>query len=86
MKTYTARGSAVKRFFVAHSFAYQMGTHTLQPVPAEVKSEALNFMLFMRHIVFGVYHDRHFVINMDQTPVYFSMNTKCTLELIKKIN
>ncbi len=83
-KSFTAGGSDVKHFFIAQLFAYQMGTHTPQPVPAEVKSEALNFMLFMRHIVFGVYHDRRFVINMDQTPVYFSMNTKCTLELIIK--
>ena len=71
VKTYTARGSAVKRFFVAHSFAYQMGTHTLQRVPAEVKSEAVDFMVFMRRIVFGANRDRHFVINMNQTPVYF---------------
>ena len=61
-----------------------MGTHTLQRVPAEVESKALDFMLFMRRIVFGANRDRRYVINMDQTPVYFSMNAKCTLELIKK--
>ena len=53
---------------------------------AEVESEALDFMMFMRRIVFGANHDRRFVINMDQTLVYFSMNAKCTLELIKKKN
>ncbi len=41
-------------------------------------------MLFMRHIVFGANRDRRFVINMDQTPVYFSMNTKLTFELIEE--
>jgi hypothetical protein len=29
-KSFTARCSAVKRFMVAHSFSYQIGTHTLQ--------------------------------------------------------
>ena len=61
-----------------------MGTHTLQRMPAEVESKALNFMLFMRRIIFCANRDRHFVINMDQTPVYFSINAKRTLELTKK--
>jgi hypothetical protein len=38
----------------------------------------------MRHIVSGGNHNRRFVINMDQTPVYFSMNAKRTLEVIGK--
>ena len=44
-KSFTSCCSAVKRFFVSHSFAYQMGTHMLQRMPAKVKSEALIFML-----------------------------------------
>ncbi len=61
-----------------------MGMHTLQRVPAKVKSKALDFMVFMRRIIFGANCDWLFVINMDQTPVYFSMNAKRTLELIEK--
>jgi hypothetical protein len=38
----------------------------------------------MRRIVSGGNHNRRFVINMDQTPVYFSMNAKRTLEVIGK--
>ena len=45
-KSFTAGCSTVKRFFVAHLFAYQMGMHTSQRPPAEVENEALN-------IVFG---------------------------------
>ena len=41
-----------------------MGTHRLQRVPAKVKSKALDFMVFMRRIVFGANRDRHFVISM----------------------
>ena len=61
-----------------------MGTHMLQCVQAEVESEALDFMLFMRIKVFGENHNWRVVIYMDQTPVYFSMNAKRTLELIEK--
>ena len=61
-----------------------MGTHTLQCVPVEVKSEALDFMVFMCHIVFGANRDRRVVIYMDQTPVYFSMNANRTLEVFEK--
>ena len=83
-KNFTEGCSTVKRFFIAHLFTYQMDTHTLQRMPAEVESKALDFMMFMlmRRIIFGANRDRSFVINVDQTPVYFSMNANCTLELI----
>jgi hypothetical protein len=67
---------------IAHSFSYRMGTHTSQCPPANVESKAFNFMRFMCVIVSGGHRDRHFVIYMDQTPVYFTMNSKGTLEVI----
>ncbi len=70
-KSVTARCSCVKHFLHAHSFSYRMGTHTLQRPPAEVESGAFDCMRFMRVIVSGGNRDRHFIINMDQTPVYF---------------
>ncbi len=48
-----------------------MGPHTLQRPPAKVKSKALDYMQFMRQIVLSNNHDRHYVLNMDQMPVYF---------------
>jgi hypothetical protein len=39
-KSFTACCSAVKRFMVAHSFSYRMGTHTLQRPPAKVEGKA----------------------------------------------
>jgi hypothetical protein len=74
----------VKRFLIAHSFLYQMGTHTPQCPPAKVGSKAFNFMRFMRRIVSGGNHERRFVINMDQMPVYFWINAKQTLEVVDK--
>ena len=83
-KSFTARCSAVKRWLVAHSMRYRMGTHTSQRPPAEVASEALDYMVYMRRMVTGSNRDRRFILNMDQTPVYFAMSAKRTLELIGK--
>ncbi len=83
-KSFTAQVSVVKRWLVAHSMRYQMGTHTRQHPPAEVESEAREYMAYMRCIVLGSNHDLHFILNMDQTPVYFSMCAKHTLEVIGK--
>jgi len=77
-KSFTARCSSVKRFMRAHSFAYRMGTHMSQRPPAEVEGEASDFMQFVRVIVSGANRDRRFILNMDQTPVYFSMSSKKT--------
>jgi hypothetical protein len=41
-------------------------------------------MKFVRIIVSGGNRDRHFIINMDETPVFFSMSSKRTLEVIGK--
>jgi hypothetical protein len=83
-KSFTVRCSCVKRFMHAHSFSYRMGTHTSQRPPVEVESKAFDFMRFMRIIVSGGNRDRRFIINMDQTPVYFLMSSKRTLEVIEK--
>jgi hypothetical protein len=61
---------------------YRMGTHTSQRPLAKVESKALDFMRFMRQIVLSSNHDWCYILNMDQTPVYFSMNAKRMLELI----
>jgi hypothetical protein len=83
-KLFTAQCSTVKRWLVAHSMRYQMGTHTLQCAPAEVESKALNHMAYMHRIILGSNRNRRFILNMDQTPVYFLMSTKRTLEVIGK--
>ena len=59
-----------------------MGTHESQRHPDEVKEEAQDFLSEMKKKVVGPHRDKHFIINMDQTPVYFSMEPSKTLELI----
>ncbi len=63
---------------------YQMSTHTSQCPPAEVTSEATNYMVYMHQMVSGSNCDWHFILNIDQTPVYFVMSTKHMLELFDK--
>ncbi len=83
-KHFVARCSAVKRFVCAHSFDYRMGTHLLQRKPDEVEAEVKDYMRLIRPFIIGPHHDRRFIINMDQTPVYFAMSAKQTLELVGK--
>jgi hypothetical protein len=81
-QSFIAQCSAVKRLAYAHLMTYQMGTHTSQLPPAELKSKAINFMRFMHQIVISSNRDQHYILNMDQMTVYFLMNAKRTLKLI----
>jgi hypothetical protein len=83
-KNFTARCSTAERFMRAHSFVYRMGTHKTQRKPEEVEGEAKDYMRLIGPFVIGSHRDPRFVLNMDQTPVYFSMNSKRTYELIGK--
>jgi hypothetical protein len=83
-KSFTARCSAVRRWIFAHSMSYRMGTHTSQRPPVEVANEATDYMVYMRQIVVGSNRDRRYILNMDQTPVYFAMSAKRTLEVTGK--
>ena len=81
-KHFVARCSAVKRFMRANSLVYRMGTHETQRKPEDVATEALDYMNIMRSILEGPHRDRRFILNMDQTPVFFCMTRKKTLEVI----
>jgi hypothetical protein len=77
-KHFVVRCSAVKHFVHTHSFVYRMGTHPLQRKPEEVEAEAQDYMYLIHPFLIGPHHDLRFIINMDQTPVYFAMNAKKT--------
>jgi hypothetical protein len=81
-KHFVARCSAARQFLRAHLFVYQMGTHQLQRKPEEVAVEATDYMNLMRPLLVGPHRDRHFILNMDQTLVYFCMTRKRTLEVV----
>ena len=80
-KTKIAKYCAVRRFVNAHSMVYRMGTHESQRHPDKVAEEASDYMAVVRKLVVGPHRDPRFIMNMDQTPVYFSMNGKRTLNI-----
>jgi hypothetical protein len=61
-----------------------MGTHLLQRKPDEVEAKAKDYMHLIRLLLIGPHCDLRFIINMDQTPVYFAMSVKQTLEVVGK--
>jgi hypothetical protein len=85
-KHFVAQCSTVKHFVCTHSRVYKMGTHLSQRMPEEVEEEVKDYMRLICPFLIGRHCDLRFVINMDQTPVYFAMNAKPTLEVIGKKN
>jgi hypothetical protein len=61
-----------------------MGRHLCQPKPNKVEAEASNYMRLICTLLSGPHCNWCFILNMDQTPVYFSMSTKRTLELVEQ--
>jgi hypothetical protein len=59
-----------------------IGQSHLPAKPEEVAAESSEFMQIICIVIVGPHPDQRFVINMDQTPVYFSMMPKKTLELV----
>ena len=70
-KTFGTQYMAVTPFMKHHSYMYQMGTHESQHLPEEVADEARVWMDHTRPLVTGPHCDLRYVINMDQTPVFF---------------
>ncbi len=70
-KHFIARCSAMKRFICANSLVYCMGMNDTQRKPEDVTTEAADYMNLMSPLVTGHHRDRRFILNMDQTPVYF---------------
>jgi hypothetical protein len=81
-KPFNTQWLAVKRVMKRHSYTYRMGTHESQRPPEEVADEVRVWMDHTRPLVTGPHCNLRYVINMDQTPVFFSMNAKKSLELI----
>jgi hypothetical protein len=59
-----------------------MGTHVTQCKLKDVATEASDYMNLMRPFLNGLYCNQHFILNMDQMPVYFSMMAKRMLDVI----
>jgi hypothetical protein len=65
-----------------------MRTNKATRVPAVVAGEALAFLLTTRPSLVGPHHDKWYVYNMDQTPLWFSYHHSKTLQKkgVKTVN
>ena len=84
-KSDNAQHLVIKRLSKRNKFVYRAATHTAQRLPEEVKEEAKAFVADTIPIFAqcdnGQRH-KDYIINMDQTPVFFNMSSKYTLELL----
>jgi hypothetical protein len=75
----------IPRFLKKYSIVHRLGTKVSQHPPAEAIQEAMEFQQFIKPMLLGPERDLHFIINMDQTPVYFLMHPTRMLEVLGKI-
>jgi hypothetical protein len=71
LKSFMARWMVICHFLKKYLILCRLGTKVLQCPPAEAIQEATEFQKFIRPMILGPEHDLHFIINMDQMPVYF---------------
>ena len=79
-KSARAKDLSMRRFLKSHRITIRAATHESQRAPEEVKGEALDFISIMRPLVAAPNRHQDFVINMDQTPIFFTMTPSTTLE------
>ena len=61
-----------------------MGTHVSQHPPPEVKSKTSNYMCCVSFHVDGMNWNQHFILKLDQMPIFFLMNAKRMLKVVDK--
>jgi hypothetical protein len=81
-KAMAAQYSIARQFLSTHKITLRRPTHEAQCLPATKVGEALQFIARMQALVSTPNRDERYVINMDQTPVYFSMTPTTTLEKV----
>jgi hypothetical protein len=79
VKTTTAKYAAVRRFLTAHHLVYHIGTHVSQKSAELAHDNATDFVKTIRPFLHGPSRDPRWILNMDQTPVFYSMHEKYTL-------
>jgi hypothetical protein len=79
-KGYEACLKVVMRFMRKHKYVYCIRTNKAMRAPQEVCYKAREFLEFTCLLLIGPHHDRHWIFNMDQTPLHFSYHSSKTLE------
>ena len=66
----------------AQGLVHRLGTHESQKAPEETQTEALDFMGVIHPKLQLQCRSKAFILNMDQTPIPFTFNSKSTLEVV----
>ena len=78
-KSARSKDQAVQRFLSTNRIVMRAVTHTCHRLPHQVREEALDFIRDVREKGVGENRSLKYIINMDQTPVFFDMSTGKTL-------
>ena len=81
-KSWEAQISCVQRFMKAQGLVHELGTHESQKAPEETQTEALDFMEAICPKLQLQCRNKAFILNMDQTPILFTFNSKTTWEVV----
>ena len=81
-KSISSKYASVRQFLCSHRFVIRIKTYVSQRHPSETQEEGLDFVKFIRPRFVGRHRDPDYVLNMDQTPIFFSMTPGTTLEQV----
>ena len=79
-----AQYHSARRFIRSQGLVFRLGTNESQRSPAEVATEALDYIQNVARPMVSQEGGRHedFILNMDQTPIPFTYNAKKTIEIV----
>jgi hypothetical protein len=80
LKTDRAKDISICCFVATHGIVHCVHTHVSQETGNAVVTKATDWMAQSRPILVG--RDHRFIINMDQTPIFFTMLRRTTLEAV----
>ena len=78
-KTGTAQYAIIHRLLSTHGIVIRAKTHEAQQGPGQTEEKAMQFILSTRILLSGPHRHHYWIANMDQTPAYFSMVPRTTL-------
>ena len=73
--------SVVRRLLRSHSIVIRSKTHQAQRHPKEMVDDVKHFVSHITPLLASPNRDQRYIINMDQTPVFFSMVPNKTLNI-----
>ena len=80
LKTEAAKYMCVRRFLCRHYIGIRCSTHQSQRCISEIREQLVVFVRAARRVLVNRNREKEWIINMDQTPVWFTMTPKRTLE------